>query len=315
MDNTRTSARWMLLLAFAAVYLIWGTTYLVILIGLDGFPPFLLASVRFTMAASLLLGWCWFKGERRITWQAVGKNFLVGVVVLAGGQGLLNWSEQHIASGYAAVLGATLPVWFVIIDRRQWQTCFSNKYIIVGLILGFLGILLLFREQLDMPVAAGSEGMGMIASLVVLFGCICWVGGSLYYRYQPAPGSIIFNLGWQLLCGAVFCLFVSFFTGEWTGFSFHSVEVKSWLAVSYLAVAGSVVAFVAYNWLLTQKPSAVVGTYAYINPVIAVLLGWIIAHEIISSYQIGGMLLILLSAMMINFSKSKVLNRKQKVEV
>ena len=116
MNTENTTAQWVIILAFAAIYIIWGTTYLAILIGLEDFPPFLMASFRFIIAAFFLLGWSFYKGERKITFSALKKNFIVGIIVLAGGQGLLIWSEQHIASGYAAVLGATLPVWFVLID-------------------------------------------------------------------------------------------------------------------------------------------------------------------------------------------------------
>ena len=315
MNTTNTSNQWLLILAFTAIYIIWGTTYLAILIGLHGFPPFLLASVRFLIAAICLLGWCFYKGERKITLSSLKKNFIVGVIVLAGGQGLLIWAEQHIASGYAAVLAATLPVWFVILDKEHWKSCFSNKFIILGLLLGFVGILFLFSEQLHAPLNDTDKNYGILATLAVLIGCMCWVGGTLYFKYKPAPGSITFNLGWQLICGALFCFTLSIISGELSFFSIETVKLEAWVAVSYLAVAGSVIAFIAYSWLLTQKPAAIVGTYAYINPVIAVLLGWIIAKEIISTNQLSGMALILISAMLINFSKSKLFSKNQKIKI
>ncbi len=305
--TTKFPRQWLIILAFAAIYIIWGTTYLVILIGLEDIPPFLMASIRFTIAGVLLVSWCLFKREPLPTARSIGKNSLLGIVILVGGQGVLIWAEQFIASGYTAILGATLPIWFVILDKNQWKSCFSNKYIVGGLLLGFAGILLLFREHLDAPFPTEQTRMGMIATLAVLMGCVCWVSGSLYYRYRPAPGSIMLNLGWQLLSGAVFCLGISFIAGELDNFSLSSIGLHAWLAVTYLAVAGSIIAFIAYNWLLTQKPSAVVGTYAYINPVIAVLLGWLIADEIISTYQLTGMMIVLVSAMLINFSKYKVM--------
>ncbi|MBT30677.1 MAG: EamA family transporter [Thalassobius sp.] len=313
MNTENTTAQWVIILAFAAIYIIWGTTYLAILIGLEDFPPFLMASFRFIIAAFFLLGWSFYKGERKITFSALKKNFIVGIIVLAGGQGLLIWSEQHIASGYAAVLGATLPVWFVLIDVDHWKSCFSNKFIILGLVLGFVGIVFLFKDQLDIPLVTEEQNNGIIASIAVLLGCMCWVAGTLYYKYKPAPGSISFNLGWQLVCGSVFCFSVSLLTGELSGFSLASVNMKAWFAVSYLAVAGSVIAFIAYSWLLTKKPAAIVGTYAYVNPVIAVILGWILVNEIISTDQLSGMVLIIISAMLINFSKSKLFAKRKKV--
>lgn len=303
MNTAHTSTQWLIILAFATIYLVWGTTYLVILIGLKDLPPFLMAAMRFTIAGAMLVSWCLFKGESVPSMHTIGKNSLVGLIILAGGQGILIWAEQYIASGYTAILVATLPIWFVILDKKQWHNCFSNKYIVSGLVIGFTGILLLFREHTDVPISSGPKGLSIIASMAVLFSCICWVGGSLYYKYRPTPGSMMSNLGWQLLGGAVFCFAISFFSGELRYFSIISVGLKAWLAVSYLAVAGSIAAFIAYNWLLTQKPSAIVGTYAYVNPVVAVLLGWLIADEVISVYQLTGMMVILFSALLINLSK------------
>ena len=225
--------------------------------------------------------------------------------MLAGGQGLLIWSEQYIPSGYASILVATLPIWFVIVDRANWSTYFSNAYIIVGVILGFLGILLLFKDTLSEP-ATEANLMHLYASAAVLLGAVCWVVGTLYNRSRPAPGSMYSNLGWQLITASVICLAISYITGELHDFTFSQVSVLGWSAVIYLAIAGSIVAFIAYTWLLTQKPSALVGTYAYINPVVAVILGWLLAEEVITFFQLLGMAVILGSAILVNITKSQV---------
>jgi len=294
-------------LAFAALYIIWGTTYLVIVIGLEDFPPFFLAALRFTIAGFLLIGYCFYKRDDVPTTAAILKNSLLGIIILSGGQGILIWAEQYIASGYAAILVATLPIWYVLIDKKQWSVCFSNPYIVTGILIGFLGILLLFKDHLLTPTISEKEQMGLLASLGVLFSAICWVSGSLYYRYRPTKGTIFSNLGWQLLGAAVFSFVLSFFLGELTNFTFARVSWESWSAVFYLAIGGSIVAFVSYTWLLTKKPSAVVGTYAYINPVIAVFIGWLWADEIIALHQLIGMVIILISAAIVNLSKYKVL--------
>lgn len=293
-------------LAFAAIYLIWGTTYLVILIGLEDFPPHMMASIRFIIAGLLLVGLCLYRGDQLPTKKTLLKNFILGIIILSGGQGILIWAEQYIASGHAAVLVATLPFWFVIIDKRQWSTCFSNPYILSGVVLGFGGILMLFKDYLQVNALSENDKMQIIGSFAVLFSSILWVSGSLYHRYRPAPGSIYSNLGWQLMGGAVFSFMVSLLLGEFDSFSFEAVSWQSWSAVVYLALFGSIAAFVAYTWLLTQKPSAIVGTYAYINPVVAVFLGWILADEIISGSQFWGMVIILGSAIVVNLSKDKV---------
>ena len=313
MRKIAISSQWLIILAFAVIYLIWGTTYVTILIGLEDFPPFLMATFRFAIAGVLLVGWCLLKGEHFPSMRTIGQNFLIGVVMLAGGQGILFWSEQYIASGYAAILVATIPIWFVIIDKSQWHTYFSNKYIIGGLFIGFLGILLLFKEQIGGSVYA--DNMGLIATVAVLFGCICWVSGSLYYRYHPTPGSIFSNLGWQIIGGGIFCAGISWTAGEWQDFSLSAVGWEAWSAVLYLAVVSSIIAFVAYYWLLHQMPAAIVGTYAYVNPVVAVLLGWVIADEMLSIYQISGMMVILGSALLINLPKYKALFIRKRARV
>lgn len=306
MRNPAGSDKLLTIAAFAAIYFIWGTTYLAIVIGLEGFPPFLMASVRFIIAGVLLVGYCIYKGEKFPSATALMKNAVLALIVLAGGQGLLIWSEQHIASGYASVLVATLPLWFVIMDKTNWKTYFSNPYIIIGVVLGFFGILILFKDTVSGSLGAENARLQIIASIAVLIGSVCWVAGTLYNRSRPAPGSIYLNLGWQLLIGSVICIIISFSFGELTSFHFTSVEWRAWSAVLYLSIGGSIIAFIGYTWLLTRKPSAVVGTYAYINPVVAVFLGWMFAEETISGNQFLGMTIILASAILVNITRAQV---------
>ena len=302
--------RLLVLLSFIAIYIIWGTTYLAIAVGLRDFPPFLLPSVRFIIAGLIMVGYCQVKGEPLPRFDASAKNALLGLVVLAGGQGLLIWSEQYIASGYASILVATLPIWFVIVDRKHWKTYFSNPFIIAGVLLGFGGIILLFKDNLTGTHSNADSAIQLYASIAVLVGAICWVVGSLYNRSNPARGSMYANLGWQLLAAAVICSVISASLGEWSSFQIANVTTKGLLSVVYLSLAGSIVAFVAYTWLLTQKPSAVVGTYAYINPIVAVILGYFLASEKITTFQLLGMLVILISAVLINVNKSKEFKTK-----
>lgn len=285
-------------LAFAAIYLIWGTTYLAIVIGLRTIPPFLMASMRFAIAAILLIGYSLLKGEGIPSLASLTKNAIIGTTVLAGGQGLLIWSEQHIASGYASVLVATLPVWFIVYDRSNWTYYRQKPSILIGVALGFTGIGVLFWEQFN-ESDDNTSHLQLLASILVLVGAMCWVAGTLYNRSKPAVGSIYKNLGWQLAFGCISCLIISLVLGE-SFTTLSSASLESLLAVVYLAVAGSIIAYVAYTWLLSEFPSAIVSTYAYINPVVAVFLGWLLAEEQISTQQIGGMIIILTSAILIN---------------
>ncbi len=299
MKTQETPLKLTVLLAFAAVYIIWGTTYLAIVIGLKSFPPFILASIRYVTAAVILLAICAIKGEQIFIRSAV-KSMLTGAVVLTGGQAILFWAEKYIASGLTAVLVSTLPIWFVILDKSQWRNYFSNKYIIAGLITGFCGILLLFQKFLFGNSQDNNSKYQLLAVIVVLLSCIFWVSGSLYSKYRPVPGSLFLKVGWQLTGGLASCLIISFLFGEYKIFSFAQVTASSWAAVLYLAIAGSIVAFGAYTWLIKVKPAAVVGTFAYVNPVIAVLAGCLIANEKVSVYQLSGMVIILVAAFLIN---------------
>lgn len=289
------------LLAFGAVYIIWGTTYLAIVIGLQSVEPFLLASMRYIISGFLLLLYCLIKRENIFRKFAIN-NILLGAVMLPLGQGILFWAEKHISSGLTAIFISTLPVWYIIADRRNWKNYFHSKLTLVSILLGIIGIAILFRS----PSAAQEQhtgGITIIASLAVVLSCFCWAAGSLYFKYNHKTGSLFASIGWQLAGGTISCLLISLFTGELNTFSFSAVTTNSWLAVFYLAIAGSIIAFVSLYWLLARRPAAVVGTYAYVNPVIAVLLGYLFADESITAVQLIGMTIILIAAYLANSVK------------
>ena len=307
MIPNKKPALWLILIAFAATYIIWGTTYLAILISIETLPPFLMAAIRFLVAGVVMLIVAALRGEN-IWIPGMFKNMLLGIVILTGGQGLLAWAELYIPSGYAAIVVSSLPLWYVLLDRKNWNTYFKNKLILTGLILGFFGILLLFKKYIG--ASAGTGVLQLLGLLAVLGACVCWVSGTLYYKNNVNQSSMFLNLGWQLIGGFLSSLLIGFLSGELTGFSFAAVSMHSWLATLYLAVAGSLVAFIAFSWLMTVKPAAVVGTYAYVNPVIAVLLGWLVANERITALQIAGMFIILLSAFLVNSPKYMANNKE-----
>ncbi len=306
MSNSGFNHRATVILCFMAIYLIWGTTYYVIVLGLAGFPPFLMAAIRFLIAGILLVGYSMLKGEAFPTRRSLIKNSIIGLIVLAGGQGSLIWAEQYIASGYASVLVATIPVWFVVMDRAHWRSYFTNPYIIAGLILGFVGIILLFKDKLHEPISSDSAYLSILGSIAVIFGAVCWVVGTLYNRSRPAPGTMHQNLGWQLILGTFSCFVISLIMGEYNDPRWFSADISAWSAVLYLAIAGSIIAYMAYTWLLSKLPSAIVGTYAYVNPVVAVFLGWLLAAEQISTMRLAGMLIVVVSAILINVNRVKV---------
>ena len=285
------------LLAFAAVYIIWGTTYLAIKIGVRQMPPFIIASLRYLIAGVLLLGFCVLKRERLFSSNAL-TQVLLGAFMLTLGQGVIFWAEEYISSGLTAVFIATLPVWYILIDGRNRAMYFKSKLTLTSIGLGLIGILTLFSGQTS-HADEQSGTMRLVASGVVLCSCFCWAGASLYYRNHRGPGGLLVDVGWQLAGGTVACFLVSVVTGEWKHFSFGAVNAASWGAVFYLAIAGSIVAFSASLYLLTVRPPAVVGTYAYVNPIIAVLIG-IVAGELVTVTQVVGIVIILVAAYLAN---------------
>jgi drug/metabolite transporter (DMT)-like permease len=290
-------------LAFGAIYIIWGTTYLAIKIGIEDFPPFIMAAIRYLIAGVILLLICLAKKEKIFS-KGVGYNLLLGAFIMTFGQAIAFWSEKYIASGLTAVFNSLLPLCYIIADRRNWSNYKGSKLTIASISLGLIGVVILFIN----PSGASEEHTGVItfiASVVTVAGCFFWAVGSLYYKYHKKTGSLLENVGWQLIGGMICCLLIVLITGEWKTFEVRAIPPKAWFAVVYLAIAGSILALLALYWLLARRPAAVVGTYAYVNPVIAVLLGFLIAGEQITIIQILGMVLILVAAYMANQVKFK----------
>ena len=298
MSTATSKINWKIILAFAAVYIIWGTTYLAIRIGIESMPPFTMAGLRYVIAGVLMLLYIKIKGEILFD-KTVISNFLLGAFMLTCGQGTIFWAEKYVPSGLTAVLVSTAPIWYIIADKKHWHSYFTSKLTMFSILLGLIGVWILFKDQVVIG-AGGSSSMLVIASIVIILSCFCWVSASLYYKYNHTPGSLFKNIGWQLIGGAIACLLVGLVAGEWSQFDVAQVTARSWGALLYLAIAGSIIAFTAMFWLLQRKPAPVVGTYAYVNPVIAVLLGYFIADELITLSQIIGMVVILIAAYLAN---------------
>lgn len=263
--------------SMAAIYLIWGSTYLGIKLGLDGLPPFLLGAIRFAVAGGLMLAWAAARGTFRtvrLTARNWGAAALSGGLMLVGGNGAVTWAEQHIASGLAALLVATVPLWMALLERARFGRRLG-PLAVGGLVLGFVGVGVLVSPSGDVgaPFAGG----------VIIAGALAWAAGSLYTRDADLPARPVVATGMQMVSAAGIFLVLAAVGGEFGRFDPGSVTTASLAAVAYLAVFGSIVAFSAYTWLLRQVPSSIVATYAYVNPVVAVALGWVVLGEALSS--------------------------------
>ncbi|HJS73098.1 MAG TPA: EamA family transporter [Vicinamibacteria bacterium] len=267
--------RWKRVLAFASIYLIWGSTYLAIRYGIESFAPYRMMGTRSLIAGSILYLWGRRQSSERLSWVHWRAAFVVGALFFLGGHGCLAWAERHIPSGVASLLVATIPVWLALFEVASGRIRLTSR-LVLGLALGFAGVLLLTEPAQLLP----GESMDIFAAAVVLASATSWAIGTIVSRKLTLPRSPFLSSGMSLLGGGSLLLAVSFAAGE----SPPSGGV-SWLsiaAVAYLIVFGSIVGLVAYMWLLSVETASKVGTYAFVNPGIAVFLGWLAGGESLS---------------------------------
>ena len=304
MANVSAPKKSWIIAAFAAIYIIWGSTYLGILLAIESIPPFMMASTRFIIAGGLLLIWCRLKGEKLPPIKSTLKIAFSGLLMLYVGNGAVTWVEQYIPSGLAAIIVATVPLWFVILDRREWRYNFTNKGIIFGLLIGFAGVILLFSGKAS--AAIFNDPIKTISVGVLILGTLGWTIGSLFAKYQKMEGSTIMKVGIQMTISGIAFSITALLWGEHKGFSINQVTSNSMWALAYLIIFGSLVGYLAYMWLLSVRPASLVGTYAYVNPVVAVFLGWLIASEPVNTRQGLGLGVVILGLLMVNMAKDKV---------
>lgn len=293
----------LVLAAFAAVYLIWGSTYLAILLAIKTIPPFFMAGARFLIAGLILLIWALAKGEKLPDKKSIAKISFAGFLLLSIGNASLAWVEQYLPSGLAAILVATVPLWFVVLDKQQWKFYFSNRQIILGLIAGFAGVILLFSGKGSADLF--TDKMKFVSLLALIAATISWTVGSLYSKYQKIQGSTLMKVAIQMIAASIVIFIGGFAFNEQKDFSFSKLSAQSVAALAYLIIMGSLVAYMAYIWLLSIRPASLVGTYAYVNPVVAVFLGWLIAGESISIQKIIGLGVVIAGLIIVNMSGEK----------
>ena len=203
------------------------------------------------------------------------------------GNGAVTWVEQYLPSGLAAIIVATVPLWFVLLDKRQWSFYFSNKGIILGLLIGFAGVILLFAGKAAANIF--DSKIKIISLFVLIIGTLGWTAGSLYSKYKKMEGSTMMKVAIQMLAAGIAFAITGLISGEQKTFVLSNVSATSVGALLYLIVFGSLIGYLAYMWLLSVRPASLVGTYAYVNPVVAVFLGWAFVNETISTQQMIGL--------------------------
>ena len=268
-------------LAFAAVYVLWGSTYLAIRFGVETLPPFLMAGLRHSTAGLLLYAWVRLSG----TPAPAPKQWLpaaaIGALMLLGGNGLVSWAEKRVPSGLAALIVASVPIWLTLLHGLQKRTR-PHGVVILGLGVGFAGLAFLIAPG----KFAGGSRLDLAGAGALLSAALFWAIGSLYARRAKLPSSTLLATAMEMLTGGASLFLTSGLLREWNGFSFAEVSTRSWLALGYLIVAGSLVGFTAYIFLLGATTPARVGTYAYVNPIVAVLFGWAFAGEVVTTRMV-----------------------------
>lgn len=294
MEATRPP-RWQILLAFAAIYFVWGSTYLAIRIGVREVPPFMFAGMRFFAAGITLYVWIRAKGvpsPRRREWAAAA---LLAVLIFVFNYGLLFWAEKRVASGIAAVMLATIPVFMTLAEILFLRTQRLTFRLGFALLTGLGGVAVLVGS----PAGVGRGAIDTSGAIALLVAAISWSTAGILARKLPLPGSKVMSSAAQMLSGGIMLGVASLLLGEFKGFSIRTVSSGAWLALIYLIVAGSIVAFTAYVWLIHHESPTKVGTYAYVNPVVAVLIGYFLGGEALGPRTIAGTLLVLVSVVVI----------------
>ena len=278
-----------------------------VIFALKSFPPFLLSALRFGVSGILLLIYCLIRGERLPDVSSL-KVFLVsGVLMLVGGSGLVTWSEQYVLSGHAAVVTATEPFIFLLFDKSRWRFYFSQRLIILGLIIGFIGVVV-FILYASQNAALQVPRILMVAGYAVLFvSCMLWVIGSLYASNSnlDKKASNVMTASIQLLGAALVSAALAIVMNEYKQFSIYSITPSALGGLVYLTFMGSIIAFVAFMWLLSVRTPAQVSTHTYVNPVVAVFMGWWILNEPVNSIQVGAIAIILLGVLLTNMKKNE----------
>jgi drug/metabolite transporter (DMT)-like permease len=301
MDSTAHRATWKTLLAFAIIYFVWGSTFLAIRVGVHEVPPFLLAAMRFLVAGLVLFGWMMARGERSPNVRQWVSASLLAILIFVCDYGLLFWAEQRVPSGIAAVMLATIPVFMAFSEILFLRTQKLTPRLALALLVGIAGVGVLVSRSLNL----GGAPIDTKGAAALIFASMSWSIASALTRKLPLPTSKVMSSGAQMLAGGVLLGLTSAALGEFRNFHPTTVSRGAWLCLLYLIVAGSIIGFTAYVWLLHHESPTKVGTYAYVNPIVAVLIGYFLGGEPLGLRTLLGTLFVLISVVVITTTPVK----------
>lgn len=298
---THPPSRIAVIVAYFLIYVVWGSTYYFIGVCLRDFPPFVLGTLRFVVAGTILLVACKVRGELLFRRGLILKAAVCGIILLFVDQGVIMFAQRYVSSSLVAIMASSTAVWIMLLDVPQWRRNFRSVSTVAGIVLGFIGVAMLYLEQLNMQRPGGRHYEYGV--LLLIGGCISWACGTLYSKYHIRDNGDEGGLAlsaWQMLgAGIVFALCAGL-SGDFSRLQLSAVSSVSWLSLSYLIIFGSMMAYTAYIWLLRVRPATEVATHAYVNPVVAVVIGAGLGHENVTLIQLSGLAVILISVMMVN---------------
>jgi len=301
METSDHRPTWKTLLAFAIIYFVWGSTFLAIRVGVREVPPLVLAAMRFSVAGLVLFGWVLARGERAPSGREWRSASILGMVIFLFDYGLLFWAEQRVPSGIAAVMLATIPVFMALSEIIFLRTQRLTARLALALLIGIGGVGVLMSHTLNL----GGAPIDKLGAMALIFASISWSIASVLARKLPLPSSKVMSSGAQMLCGGILLAIAAGAFGEFRNFHPWSVSRGAWLALLYLIVAGSIIGFTAYVWLIHHESPTKVGTYAYVNPIVAVLVGYFLGGEALTARTILGTFLVLISVVVITTTPAK----------
>jgi drug/metabolite transporter (DMT)-like permease len=296
METAARPAPWKILLAFAIIYFVWGSTFLAIRVGVREVPPFLLAGLRFVLAGLFLYGWMRLKGVVRPTRREWAGICLQGTLIFLVDYGCVFWAEQRVPSGITAVVLATIAIFITLLEVSILRTQRLTVRLSLALLAGLCGVAVLMNRSFSF----GEAPIDRAGALALLVAAVCWSVATILTRRLTLPASKPMSAAAQMLAGGIQLLVLAAVTGEFKGFRIQAVSRTAWFALLYLIVAGSIVGFTAYIWLLHYESPTKVGTYAYVNPVVAVLVGYFVGGETIGLRTVFGSVLVLVSVITIS---------------
>lgn len=295
MAPPRVFPRSRVLLAFAAVYIVWGSTYLAIRYAVETIPPFLMSGARFLVSGAILYGWARVRAQPAPTRAQWGAAAITGALMLCFGNGAVGWAEQRVPSGLTALLVAVVPIWMVLLDWVLPGGMRPRALVLAGVAVGFAGLGVLIAPD----AFAGHAAADLTAALVLVGASLAWACGSVFNRHGARPSSAVMSTGIQMLAGGLGLVLIGIVRGESANLHVARISSESWAGWLYLVTFGSLVGFTAYVYLLRAVSPAKASTYAYVNPLVAVFLGWAIAGEAVTERTLAAAVVILAGVAMI----------------